>query len=132
MAFERLEAMDLDGLSIDFQSFFLVYKKFFDNVSLVSLKLNHVASLFIVDNGTIASELLLDNLENLLEIELVRNSLNCRQGLTTISLLDTNMDIWGYSVSMRLSVTQTKKPTGWGGFLGSIASVLILRVRKGI
>ena len=61
---------NLDGLGINFQSLFLVYKKFLHNISLITLKLNHVASLLIVDDGTIAGKLLLDNLENLLQIEL--------------------------------------------------------------
>ena len=85
MSFGRLEAMDLDivrdnfqervgdlyldGLGIDFQSLFLVYKKFLHSIALIALKLNHVASLLIVDDGAIASELLLDDLENLFEIK---------------------------------------------------------------
>jgi len=106
--------MNLDGLGINLQSLFLVYEEFLDNIALVSLKLDHVAGLLIIDDGAIASKLLLDDFENLLEIKLGWDSFDSRQRFTTISLLDTNMDV------------------GLDGLLGCISSVLILRIREGI
>jgi hypothetical protein len=85
---------NLNGLGIDFQSLFLVYKKFLHSISLITLKLNHVAGLFIVDDGSVAGKLLFDNLENLLQIELGWNSFDCSQGLATIALLNTNVDVY--------------------------------------
>jgi len=114
VAFGRLEAMDLDGLGIDFQALFLVDEEVFHGIALVALELDHVASLFIVHNGTVAGKLLLDDLEDFLEIKLGRNALDGGQGLTTIALLDADMDV------------------GLGGLLGRFASILILRIRKGI
>jgi len=114
MAVGRLEAMDLNGLGIDFQSLFLVYKKFLHSISLITLKLNHVAGLFIVDDGSVAGKLLFDNLENLLQIELGWNSFDCSQGLATIALLNTNVDV------------------GLCSLLGCFSSILILRIREGI
>jgi hypothetical protein len=100
--FGRLEAMDLfivsklisqeiettylDGLGINFQSLFLVDKELLHDIALVALQLNHVTSLFIVDDGAVAGELLLDDLEDLLQIELGRNTLDGSQGLASIAL----------------------------------------------
>jgi hypothetical protein len=78
--------------------------------ALITLELNHLAHLTIGDDGAIAgcakkvslvisivrmmcvsslTELLLDNLEDLLLIELLREALNSGQSLTTISLCPT-------------------------------------------
>jgi len=106
--------MDLDCLRINFQSLFLVDKELLHGIALVALQLNHVAGLFIVDNCAVASELLLDDFEDLLQIEFGRNAFNGSQGLASIALLDTNMDI------------------GLSLFLSGFACILILRIRKGI
>jgi hypothetical protein len=88
-----LEPVDLDGLGIKLESLLLVSQELLDILSLVSLQLNHLAHLSVRDDGAIASELLLDDLEDLLLIKFLRKTLNGRQGFTSISLLDTNMDI---------------------------------------
>jgi len=88
-----LETMDLDGLGIEFETLFLVGEKLLNILTLISLKLNHLSHLSIDDNSAIASELLLDNLEDLLLIEFLGQTLNSRQRLTTIALLNTNVDI---------------------------------------
>jgi len=106
--------MDLDGLWINFQSLFLVNKEFLHDIALVALELDHIASLFIVDDGSIASKLFLNDFEDLFHIKLGRNALNGSQGLASIALLDADVD-----VGLRL-------------FLIGFAGILILRIREGI
>jgi len=85
--------MDLNGFSIKLQSFFLIHQEFLDIFALIPLKLDHLAHLGIVDDRAIASELLLDDLEYLLLVELLGETLDSSQGLTTIALLNPNMDV---------------------------------------
>jgi hypothetical protein len=62
--------------------------------SLVSLKLDNLAEVFVFNDSTIAREFLLEVLEQLLRVELVRYALNCGQGLSTVSLLDANVHVF--------------------------------------
>jgi len=86
-----LEPMDLDGLGIELQSFLLVDQEFLNILTLITLKLDHLAHLRVVDDGAIAGEFLLDHLEDLLLVELFGQTLHRSQGLTTIALLNTNV-----------------------------------------
>lgn len=88
-----LEPVDLYGLGIEFEPFFLVDQEFLDIFALIPLELDHLAHLSIVDDGAIAGKFLLDDLENLLLIEFLREALNRGQSLTTIALLNPYMDI---------------------------------------
>jgi hypothetical protein len=88
-----LEPVDLDGLGIKLESLLLVSQELLDILSLVSLQLNHLAHLSVRDDGAIASELLLDDLENLLLVEFLGQTLNSGQSLTSITLLNTYMDV---------------------------------------
>lgn len=45
----------LDVFGIKFQTFFLVHQEFLDIFALITLKLNHLTHLRIVDDGAIAS-----------------------------------------------------------------------------
>ena len=85
--------MDLDGLGIQLQAFLLVDEELLHILTLVTLQLNHLAHLGVVDNGAIAGEFLLDHLEDLLLVELLRQALHRGQGLAAIALLDTDVDI---------------------------------------
>ena len=58
-------------------------------LTLITLKLNHISHFTVVDDCTIAGKFLLDYLENLLLIELGRETLNRGQSLATIALCDT-------------------------------------------
>ena len=89
----RLEAMDLDGLGVDFKTLVLVDEKILHSIALVALELYHVAGLFIVDDRAIAGKLFLDDLEDLLEVELGWDALDRGQRLATITLLDTDVDV---------------------------------------
>lgn len=50
-----LETVDLDGLGIELQTFLLVDQELLNIFALVSLKLNHLSHLSVVDDGAIAS-----------------------------------------------------------------------------
>jgi len=88
-----LEAMDLDSLGIKFQAFFLVGEELLNILALISLELDHLPHLSVDDDGAIASKLLLDDLKNFFLVKLLGKTLNSGQSLTTIALLDTNMNI---------------------------------------
>ena len=46
--------MDLDGLGVELQTILLVGQEFLNILSLISLKLDHLSHLRIVDDGAIA------------------------------------------------------------------------------
>jgi len=106
--------VDLDGLGIDFEPLFLVDEEVFHGIALVALELDDLSGARVGDNGAIASELLLDDLENLLEIKLRRNALDRGQGFASIALLDANVDVLSF------------------GLCTSVSRVLVLRIREGI
>jgi len=80
----------LDGLSIKLKTLLLVNQEFLNILALISLELNHLAHLGVVDDGAIASELLLDDLENLLLVEFLWKALDSSQGFTTIAFCYTS------------------------------------------
>jgi len=82
----------LDGLSIKLEAI-LSDQELLDIFALIALKLNHLAHLTVGNDRAIASKLLLDDLENLLLIKLLGQALNCGQSLTTIALLNTNVNV---------------------------------------
>jgi len=88
-----LETVDLDGLGVKLQPLLLINEKFLYILALIALKLDHLAHLSVDNDGAIAGELLLDDFENLLLIKLLGESLDSSQGLTSIALLDPNMDV---------------------------------------
>jgi len=61
--------------------------------TLITLQLNDFARLLIIDEGTVASKFLLECLEQFLRIVLLGQTLQGCQSLSTISLLNTNMDV---------------------------------------
>jgi len=60
---------------------------------LVTLKLDDFTDLLIFDEGTVASEFLLESLEELPRVVFLGEALQGCQRLATISLLDTDMDV---------------------------------------
>jgi hypothetical protein len=69
-----------------------VHKEFGDVLALVTLQLNHLPKLRVVNDGPVAAKIFLECLENSLEAQFRRESLDCRQCLATIALLDSDMD----------------------------------------
>jgi hypothetical protein len=84
----RLETMDLDGLRIQLQPILLIDQELLHILALVALELDHLAHLRVVDDGAIAGEFLLDDLEDLLLVELLRQALDGGQCLATIALCE--------------------------------------------
>jgi len=89
---ERLETMDLDSLCVKLEAI-LCDQELLNIFALITLKLNHLAHLTICDDCAIACELLLDDLENLLLVEFLGKTLDGCQSLTTIALLNANVDV---------------------------------------
>jgi hypothetical protein len=75
----------LYGLCIELEAI-LGDEELLNILALISLQLNHLAHLTVVDDRAIASELLLDDLEDLLLVELLGQALDCGQSLATIAL----------------------------------------------
>jgi len=88
----RLEAVDLDGLCVKLKAIFCD-QELLNVFALITLKLNHLAHLTVGDDCAIAGELLLDDLEYLLLVEFLGEALDGGQSLTTIALLDADMDV---------------------------------------
>lgn len=88
----RLETVHLHGFARDGETGLLVSQEGADVVALVALKLDDIADLFVVHDGAIASELLLDDLEDLLQVEFARDAGHGSQCLTTITLLDADLE----------------------------------------
>jgi hypothetical protein len=84
---------NLDGLLIKSKTLVLVGEEFLDLQALVALELNHLShalGLRIADDSAIASEILLDDLEDLLVVKLAGNPLDSGQGLPSITLYRKN------------------------------------------
>lgn len=79
----------LDGLRIETKALLLVGQEVLDILALISLELDDFTHLGVCDYGAIAGELLLDDLEDLLLVELLRQTLHGRQCLAAIALCVT-------------------------------------------
>jgi hypothetical protein len=84
--------VDFDGLGIHFKTRW-VDEEVLHGIALISLQLNNITRLLVLNYGTIASELLLNDLQNFLEVKLCWDALDCSQSLASVTLLDTDMDI---------------------------------------
>lgn len=89
----RLEPVHLHGFGRDGQPSLLIGQEGANIVALVTLQLDDVADLFVVHDGAIASEFLLDHFEDLFEVEFGGDTGNGGQGFTTITLLDADMNL---------------------------------------
>ena len=89
-----LESVHLDGLVIEAETTLLVGEKLSDFGALIALELDHLAHLTVANDGAIASKLLLDDFEDLLVVELARDTLNSGQSLASITLLNTDMNVF--------------------------------------
>lgn len=81
--------MNLDGLDLETKALSLVDEEVLNVLSLVSLKLNDLTHLLVAHDSAIAGELFLDDLENLLLIKLLGETLDGGQGLASIALFMT-------------------------------------------
>jgi len=92
-----LEPVDFDVVLLEsvFAHLGLVFvgEKVHDLGAVVTLKLDHLAHVRILNDGAIASIFLLEGLEKSFRTILLGQSLDSRQGLATVALLDTDMDV---------------------------------------
>lgn len=87
MCSERKEYIShLDGLGIKLQALLLVGQELLDILALITLELDDFTHLRVNYNGAIAGKLLLDDLEDLLLVKLLRQSLDSGQRLASIAL----------------------------------------------
>ena len=82
--------MDLDSR---FLANSFLHKEVSHILSLVALKLDNLAELRVLDNSTVAAKVLLEGLDKFLEAQSLGQSLNGCEGLSTIPLLDTDVDV---------------------------------------
>lgn len=82
----RLETVHLHGEGLKAQAFLLVREELLNILALIALELDDLTHLRVRYDGAIASELLLDHLEDLLLVELLRQTLDSSQGLATVAL----------------------------------------------
>lgn len=78
--------MHLHGRGLETQTFLLVREELLNILALVALELDDLTHLGVAHDGAIASELLLDHLEDLLLVELLGETLDSGQGLATVAL----------------------------------------------
>ena len=76
----------LNGLRIEAKALLLIGQEFLNVLALVSLELDDLTHFGVGDYGSIAGELLLDDLEDLLLVKLLRQTLHGGQRLASIAL----------------------------------------------
>lgn len=83
-----LETVDLDLLLVDAT---LGGQESRDFGTLIALELNDRSQLLILHKSSVASEILLEDLEHALLVKVLGQSLDGGQGLASVTLLDTNI-----------------------------------------
>lgn len=86
------ETVDLDVLLLQAEG---LDHKLHDLQTLVTLQLDDLSELVVLDDVSVACKLLFDDLEDLLRVILRWKTLNRGQSLSTISLLDTDVNVVG-------------------------------------
>lgn len=86
----HLETMHLDGLLVDLKG---LGEEVHHLLALITLELENLAVLLVTVDVTVATEVLLQRLENSLEIILAGHALHGRDGLTTVTLLASDVDV---------------------------------------
>lgn len=110
VAYWRLETVHLHGFGGDGETGLLVGQEGANIVALVALELDDISNFFVVHDGTIAGEFLLDDLEDLLEIKFAGDAGHGGQGLATISLLDADLKLQGqYESDEEYVVTKVRE-----------------------
>jgi len=61
--------------------------------TMITLKLDHLSHVGILNDGAIASEFFLEGFEKCLRAVILGQALNSRQRLATVALLNTDMDV---------------------------------------
>jgi len=85
--------VDSDVIGVKTEAALLVSEEIHDLLTLVALKLNHLAGLFIIDLVSIAGKLLPEEGKNLARVKLYGKAGDCGQRLAAITLLNAYMDV---------------------------------------
>lgn len=70
-----------------------LHEELADVLALVTLQLNHFSILGVLNYSTIAGKFLLEGLHQFLFIVVIRDALDCGEGLPAVALLDPYMDV---------------------------------------
>jgi hypothetical protein len=73
---------------------FLITQKGLDVCSLISRQLNNFTRFFILLDGTVATEILFESLANALHVQIVGQTRNRRDTLSTVTLLDAHVNLF--------------------------------------
>jgi len=73
--------------------FALIGEEVHDFGAMITLKLNHLSHVGILDDGAIACIFFLEGFEKCLRAVILGQALNSRQRLATVALLNTDMDV---------------------------------------
>jgi hypothetical protein len=73
---------------------FLVTQKGLDVCSLISRQLNNFTRFFILLDGTVTTEILFESLANAFHIQIVRQTRNRSDTLSTITLLHSDVNLF--------------------------------------
>lgn len=84
--------MNFDISSLNVQPILLVDQKLIDMLPLITLKLNHLPQLRIMDEVAIACKFLPQRLEDFLRVELLGQALDSSQSLPAVAFLNPNMN----------------------------------------
>jgi len=84
----RLETVKHNTLCV---ADFLIDQKVFDVGTLIPTQLDDLPCFLVLLNGSVATKVLLEGLANTLDVEIIRQSRNSCNTLSTISLLHTNV-----------------------------------------
>jgi hypothetical protein len=94
---QGLKPVDLDVLLLQSMFAHLIFafigKKVHHLSAMVSLKLNHLPHVLILNDGAIACIFLFESFEKSLRTVILWQPLDSRQRLATVALLNTNMDV---------------------------------------
>jgi len=71
----------------------LIREEFHDFGTMITLKLNHLSHIRVLDDGSIACIFLFEGFEEGLWAIILRQALDSRQRLATVALLNTDMDV---------------------------------------
>jgi hypothetical protein len=73
---------------------FLVTQKGLDVCSLISRQLNNFTRFFVLLDGTVATEILFKSLANAFHVQIVRQTRNRRNTLSTVTLLHAHVNLF--------------------------------------
>jgi hypothetical protein len=73
---------------------FLITQKGLDVCSLISRQLNNFSRFFILLNGTVATEILFERLANTLDVQIVGQTCNRCDTLSTVTLLHAHVNLF--------------------------------------